>query len=276
MSKRNVIRLLNWAGYELRKKGSVMEIRDAGELSQTSDLIVEFIGAYGVGKSTLFRSVWPQHEHEWYSRKQLRRHAEHHRFEVFNLPDTRFIHYYEKLLVLKFRNLFQSDWPMSNKVELYDFFKIELGLDMYFSFNKLTRGLFSDDGILHNFAAELLEMMQDATDALELDAFLAHLFNKRALIYLKADPKIIEERLKKRSAKAPGACNDWITYWQTNCVSENVAGCIDLVVDRIDRIISAAEKRGSAILRLDEEKGMERNGNEICGFLEELKTAEED
>ena len=274
MKRRIFIRLLNRAGYDLRKKDIAQKLCDSGEISQTSGWRVEFIGAYGVGKTTLFHAIWPQYEHEWYSRKQLRRHVEDQRIKLFNLPDPRFTPHFEKLLVLKFRNLIQSEWPMPNKVELYDFFKTQLGLDLYFSYSKLARGLFSDDGIIHNFAAELTEMMQDDADDLKLDAFLTHLFKKRALIYLKADPKIIEERLKIRSGEEPGACNDWITYWHSYCSINNITGCIVRVVNRVEQLLSVAEKRGAAVLRLDEKNGITQNDREISGFLEGLKISE--
>ncbi len=271
MSRRFFIKLLNRAGYDLRKMDIYREMSGSGEHLQTSGWRVEFIGAYGAGKTTQFYAVWPQYEQEWFSRKQLRLYTERRRIKTYDLTDARFATHYEKLLVLKFHNLFQSSRSMANKVELYDFFKTQLGLDLYFSNCKLSRGLFSDDGIIHNFAEELLEMAQDGDEALPMDSFLSHLFNKRALIYLKADPGTIEGHLKTRSVEMPGAGNDWLTYWQASSGAEEIPECIALIVARVERLVALADRHGAPVLRLDVKKGTAHNGREVGRFLEGLK-----
>ncbi|MBD3896243.1 hypothetical protein IEI94_10315 [Halomonas sp. ML-15] len=225
--------------------------------------IVELVGPSGVGKSYFYNHLQPELEGNWFFRKEVKKISTYQgsSFSLLNDEDAALV---ENLLNKKYENIRSVKGVLQRKVALYDFFLKEMAADVYFRHTKLARGLFSEDGVTHNFSQELLWYHEELTKEGAKGKYnvLQRFFDNRAVIFFDAPTSYIIKNLKIRSSQNPGAGNDWFYYAGEKEVTE----FIERSKANKAKMHSVLQKYGVDVLTLDATESLETNKQKVLEF----------
>lgn len=249
--------LLARGGYELRRLPSL--VAGGGGRSLGDGRVVEFLGPTGIGKSTLFGQLRIP-SREWMSRAEVEI-AANLRYEVLALPGMA-PRIYEQLLFAKFREIQALQLDSATKASQARYALNKLLYDAAYRTHRPSRGLVSDDGICHNFAAQLAHCGRQAQDDGEMRQFLAG----RALVRLVASPERILAQLRQRHRDTPGVGNDWLGHLG----EEGARALVDQSLQHTEAICELFDCYERPILYLDDAAAPHDNQRRILCFLKGL------
>jgi hypothetical protein len=263
--KKALRKIFTTAGYELKKLP--LQLNKIESKHRSSDKIVELIGATGVGKSTLFRNLQDDLRNDWFFKSQLKVEITKSRdhFNLLGIDEQVFI---DLLLQEKYKNLNDfKDMNLAKKTSLYIFFIREMEMDVFARYTPLSKGLFSGDGLTHNFKHEIL-FLKNINDSLTnfKKECLRNIFKNRSIIHLDASTEYIINNLKKRSIEDHGSGNDWYSYYGQEGITQFVkdAQCNE------KKIADIAQYYGSELLYLNAEEPLSIKKELIFNFLDKI------
>ncbi|WP_141247000.1 hypothetical protein [Halomonas salipaludis] len=225
--------------------------------------IIELIGPSGVGKTYFYNHLRSELEGGWYFRQDVKKISNYHgsSFSLLQEKDALFI---ECLLKKKYENVFLGKETLQRKVSLHEFFVKEIAADVYFRHTKLARGLFSDEGVTHNFSKELLWYHEKLNENGEnkLHTELQRFFENRSVLMYDAPTTQIIKNLKARSSQKPGAGNDWFYYAGEKEVTE----FIERSKKSKRKILSVLQRYDVDVLVLDATEDININKKKVLEF----------
>jgi hypothetical protein len=238
---------------------------------KTKGCIIEFIGVSGVGKTTFFNSAFPVFKSEWFPKSTIVYTFKVDEAKPFSKLDPTGELIYRELLNAKYHNIRKRGYTLQQEIAYYDYFKRELQYDAATRVFELPRGVITDDGIIHNFSDEILDLHANGITGRNADHVdLHHLFKNRALVYLKATPDYIVNNLKKRSVENKDALNDWNSIYGPSGLKSYV---IQNVAIR-EKLISIAAGFGVPTLVIDcEQEKLQDSLNRLMLFVKEIISA---
>ncbi|WP_445001024.1 hypothetical protein [Halomonas mongoliensis] len=225
----------------------------------TRGLQVELLAPSGAGKSTLYRAL----------RLPRRDWMRAERFEVGRgalqaPPEGQVGMIYERLLFARLQALQGLPLPPSRKLALVDFFIAKLRYDIAWRRSDYPCGLFCDDGVCHNFSAELAALAEPSPEPEGIAPFLAG----RALVRLEVTPEQVMALLALRHRQRPGCGNDWLGHLGEVAARAHVEaelahaaaleglfarhGCPRLVLSADDDLATHQHRIGTFLARLAE------------------------
>jgi hypothetical protein len=268
-ASKHVNKLLSVFGLHLRRLPKSPDIPQDLERS-TRGHLVELIGPSGVGKSHFHDQLLPEIAQQWLTRRQIRHLMKGSKpFIELESADSDLIN---SLLVEKRRNIWALDLPVWRKVEMFDFVVRELALDIYARARIVpTAGLFSDEGITHNFTMELIRWHEECDGSDPFCKKALHRFLQgRSVIMLDADDDTILENLKRRHAELQGKQqNDSLALWTEQTVLERIR----LARQMARRWLELAPSLGVPVLMVDLDQGPEAGKQKILQFLDDIQHA---
>ncbi len=256
--KHRIRKLLRSFGYDIRKVPHLSHAR----ANRSKGHIIEMIGPSGVGKSTVYNSLFGEYKKDWYTRSQLRPVAEVNN-EFIRLEDRFLNEIYSTLLKDKVNNLFSRNYSLQKKYQLLKFMNDEVAVDIIANSQLLNKGLFSDEGLTHNFGEELIALeykLKNKENACISNACISKegmesFFRFRSIISITASTEYIKGNLKKRSLKLEkeGRSNNQNDFYKI-IGEEHLDEHIQRISQENKKLIQVAEKYGAEVLTIDVEK----------------------
>nr|WP_163503661.1 hypothetical protein [Halomonas socia] len=225
--------------------------------------VVELIGPSGVGKTYFYNYLRSELEGNWFFRNEVKR-ISNYKGSSFSLLKEQDALLIESFLNKKYDNIFSGKEALQRKISLYEFFLKEMAADVYFRHTKLARGLFSEDGITHNFSKEILwyhEKLHEGDEKKQHDV-LQRFFDNRSVILYEAPTTQIIKNLKIRSSQEPGAGNDWFHY----AGEKEVIDFIESSQASKRKVLSVLQQYGIDVLTLDATKDLDINKKKVFEF----------
>ncbi len=273
MIKKTIHYFLSTLGYKLIRKPEFIPRPEPPpdyytlETTPSSGLIVEFLGASGVGKTTFFSAVISDYEQNWLSRTQLKNSGTVKAKAPILLMDDLSQQVYGKLLKMKFDNIMKMDcFNLERKIALFQFMLDEIRTDALIKLNPLPMGLLSDDGLTHNFSREVIGLYENGDE--HATAYLTWLFSKRALVLLNASPGFVLKNLIKRNSEHPQALNNWYS----NIGQSDINDFVEKGLKTKEKLISIAKKFGSKTISINLEEEENMNRAKLKEFIDTLIT----
>jgi hypothetical protein len=231
----------------------------------TADFTISFIGPLGVGKTSYFKKISNTYKNDWFFAKDLRKIYKSLQLKdnFFKLADQDHHEHYELLLNKKYKNIIRKNFSFPLKVSLYDFFKRELEKDIFLRNHSFPKGLFTDDGVIHNFTSEIVEIYKERDKYKGSDSFFKDFFRNRAFIHLTSSNENIVQNLKKRSIKTPYAGNDVYSVYG----NENIFDYVDQSKEEISKLLEIAKSFDAKVITLDNEENFSENNLKIKKFV---------
>lgn len=222
--------------------------------STRQKIVVEFVGPSGVGKSTLFNYFLSQYGPTGNCRhwRDARKHLRPKRTVTPGLLDA-----YDFLLRKKIVDLQTRDVDEHTKARLEEFFRGNLDEDRWLS-KSPARGIFlREDGIFHNFTAELLAVSNTHLEALT---------KGRAFVHIDARANVIVSRVMRRESQG-GSRPQY-----AGKTREEVAAEVNDGKERKSALVDRLVKAGHKVLNIDASNLIEEQALTLDNFAKELKT----
>jgi len=147
--------------------------------------IIEFIGPSGVGKTVLYNTVKNDLSATWGHSKSFNKQND-------NVLDEQLNKIHWELFKKKIDAVNLMHTGSEEKLNLMGYFKRILSNNIKILQPNSESGFFLDEGICHNFSAELL--------ALDKKDFLTVIGNRCLICVLTKDPKIVVKQIRERTA----------------------------------------------------------------------------
>ncbi|MDR5903005.1 hypothetical protein [Halomonas icarae] len=198
MIKQLAKQMLQRSGYALVRTPPLPR----GAPRATQGLQVEMIAPSGAGKTTLYRQL--TFSGEW----MCGEHIQIGRDAFPELPEGDEGELYAKLLFGCLRGLEALPLSSGHKLRLMDYATTTLRHDIAWRQRHYPRGMISEEGICHNFAAPLAALAGETPEP----PGLAELLAGRALIRLEISAERVMTHLASRHRERPGGGNDWLGH----------------------------------------------------------------
>lgn len=183
-----IIRIFHSLGYNLEKRKELKEqVLDYRKYNKP--LNIEFMGASGVGKTTLFNELIKEREREikWITPEEFIQ-IERYEIDEKNIFNS----FNEEIIKVKTKIILDRNHSPSDKLKLLSFFYQNIKIiAMVKNFNKNYTVVF-EDGLFHNFGDALMSFFEE-TDS-QFEAMIAN----SAIIYCSNEPEIIAKQILKR------------------------------------------------------------------------------
>ncbi len=153
--------------------------------SLDSKFIIEFIGPSGIGKSTLFKEYFSKADFNFYTQYDI--------FKIkYKLGEQNILSsIYKELLFNKHHNLLERAYNAYVSTELLNYFTKIVSEDIIIQNSHKDFGFILEEGIVHNFSMELLQLTNE---------HLSLLLKNRIIVYMRPEnPNLIVQRIKKRA-----------------------------------------------------------------------------
>ncbi|MBF7053193.1 hypothetical protein IOC61_07630 [Halomonas sp. KAO] len=173
-----------------------------GAPSATHGQRVEMIAPSGAGKTTLYRQLAFHNEWMRAERILIGRDA------FPELPGGHVGELYARLLFGSLQALERLPLTPSHKLRLVDYITTTLRHDIAWRSRHYPRGMVSEEGICHNFSAQLAALAAEDPEPPGLAGLLAG----RSLIRLETSVERVMAQLASRHRQRPGGGNDWLGY----------------------------------------------------------------
>lgn len=255
---RAVNSLLALGGLQLNRVTAEKQLKSVPE---TAGKLVELTGPSGVGKTHLYDSIHSRLKSEWQSRQTATSHAQRTGFSFEISKQSSNIA--EVLLKKKYENILLHDIPLWRKVRLYDFCAKEMATDIVARERILPScGVFSDDGITHNFSREIIQIYEE-NSGFSSEAIVGF-FRGRSVIFLDADESLILKNLEKRNTiSSVKALNNWLAHMSR----QDVVAMIRRTKENRKKLSNIISSFDVPILQLDAKNDIEFNQKQILGFI---------
>lgn len=152
---------------------------------------VEFVGVPGVGKTTLYESVFKDVKRKWRDIHEFQRifieHADGQAAESLSC--------YEELAQHKMQSVESRNYTGIDQMKLVKYFHSVLIADsLVYLFNK-DYNVMSEEGLIHNFGESILALSKSNEEGFQ------SLIKKRAVVYCHTSPEIVAKRILEREKK---------------------------------------------------------------------------
>jgi hypothetical protein len=250
---------------------------------------VEFFGAPGVGKSTLFNEVVKKMPKDWITENQAILNSKRILTTGKGVKSKLFKFLYTNAKIAKF--LSKNHEPVNNRILLSNFIKefsffYNFSLDSIFNSNStsyrkttaflqfletvkrisllrksnLETNILSDESFCQRMFTQLSE--EDIDEEIKVESYFNNLPFKGGIVYVKLNKKEIVARIKKRYKET-----NKINYMNVGLSSQELLNQTNRYVGYIKKGIEILEKKGVPILHIDNSLSVEFNSNEIVRFL---------
>lgn len=156
--------------------------------NEESPILVEFVGASGVGKTTLYKNVFKQIKSKWIHITEFRRIFISH----IDGKTTESLSCYQELAQHKIQSVVSRNYTGIDQMNLIKYFHTVLIDDsLVFLFNK-NYNVISEDGLIHNFSDCLAPLFKSNKEAFEC------IIKNRAIIYCYTSAEVIAKRILER------------------------------------------------------------------------------
>lgn len=249
--KRKIRSVLRSVGYDIRKVPRIQKDNP----NWSKGYIIEFIGPSGVGKTTLYNSLIDRYKNDWYTRDQVRQAVEMHPRATDNLGEE-LEQVYSMLIKDKTINIFKQEDQLSRKSYLLQFTFGEMKLDILAKSGMLNKGLFSDDGITHNFGSEFINYHSSLKDkkTIVIRKGLEEFFRHRGIILITASPDFIKRNLIKRNQELESkGRDDALNNYYRIIGEEGLDKHHSEVIKKKEKMIEIAEIYGGKVLKINVE-----------------------
>lgn len=208
--------------------------------SLDSNFIIEFIGPSGIGKSTLFKEYFSTTDFNFYTQKDV--------YKVKSKLDEQDIlsFIYKELLFNKHSNLLKRTYNAFVSTELLNYFTKIVSEDIIIQNSHKDFGFILEEGIVHNFSKELLQLTNE---------HLSLLLKNRIIIYMRPEnPNLIVQRIKKRECEG-----GHIVIHHKNRTDEELLDIAKQSVEHFDKLINRINELNFPYLQIIAE---ENNGSD--------------
>lgn len=218
-------------------------------------LFIEFVGAPGVGKTTLFNKL---------NLKKLRAVTitDFLRFIRKNKDDTFFDNkeVYQKLAATKLEVIYKRDVLALDKYFYISWFRSVITRDLEVINNIHRHLVITDEGLVHNFNSELIKLYETNNSEFR------KLLKNRAFIYCFSDPQLIAEQILNRYGKT-----GTLLPQHKNKTSEELASDQVKAQKGKENLISLLEKENIPVLRINTAENADENVHKIYKFVENIQ-----
>ncbi|SDN89331.1 hypothetical protein SAMN05216196_102460 [Lutimaribacter pacificus] len=237
----------DFAGLEIRRKPVSDARLDDRPRTGTAGLIVEFIGAQGIGKTTIYNSVHGHIRDHWFFRPHLQNKVP----PKDSLSPVSQLH--RNLYFQKIRRIETSGANPWRSIARAQQMARVASESLFISSHDFPRGFVLEEGLFKNFPEEILES----------DAEASHpLWSGRIFVYLRArDPGVVVSRWQQR-ASARGK----ILEYQHSIRDSDVRRRVETETTLYDRMIERARDMGRPVLRLEAEDKVDENVRRVLDF----------
>ena len=262
--------LLSVLGLQLRRLPKSPDLPQGLERA-TRGHLVEMIGPTGVGKSHFHDQLLPETGKQWLSRREIKLLMEGQRpfIELDGVSSV----LVDDLLAQKQRSIWALDIKVWRKVALLEVFTREMALDIHARARVVpVAGLFSDEGITHNFTTELLRWYEerDRNDPFWKEA-LRSFMQGRSIILLDADDDTILRNLKRRHSELQGKQqNDLLAYWTEEKTLKKIRHSRCAARNWLE----LAASLGVNTLKVDLRQGLGAGKEKVLSFLHDTQRPE--
>lgn len=249
--KKGLKQALKCLGYDIHRiPRSGNKIEDV--TTQSSGLLVEFVGPSGIGKSTTLSKVSPLLRDRWFFQEELYYNKSNGLLISNELEEA-----YKFLAEGKILEVMEQKAHTAEKVSRISFMLRLLRTDMDLIGQFYPRGFFLDDGICKNFVRQIVDGLQGNCHGIE------NLLRNRAYIFLLADsPLTIIENIKKRRNTTPWHFGN---NFPGRSDSELMEICIQGDIENRE-FMSILSCMGCHILKLRAEDDFKVNSSKIFRF----------
>lgn len=199
---------------------------------------MEFVGVSGIGKTTFLNRISNQNLREgWFLTKDLYRFHPAESLDSLKSINREQETVYRFMLNSVFDELIaKQEFPFSIKVDIFHYLINVVKYDVFMRNSSFPKGFMLDEGIVHNFAKEIVALYSLAKNGnFSLDETVGLLFKNRALVYLSASEDYIIGNLKKRENDQTAVINNWYPLLGNDRLTEFVREKI-LIAGQIFRI----------------------------------------
>lgn len=238
-------------GFEVyRTKVSNPEFR---KLSQP--ISIEFIGVSGVGKSTAFQNFMKQQK-IYPSLNEFKKLI--HRPNTQTILDNKEI--YQLLAKKRWENIGNQNISETDKFRIAHWNYLTLLDDALVQKYNQNYGVISDEGILHNFSDEILDLAKENSDL--ISGFLEN----RAVVYCYSSAEMILNQIRKRENESGR-----VVAHHKNLTDEELIELIKNELEQKEQLIDLLKQQEVKVLSIDTSIDLDENIQLITQFIEKLK-----
>lgn len=259
MFKNKILKVLNSAGLEVRWKER--KVPPFNNPNLKAGVIVELMGPSGVGKTTLFNNVKENLGQQWIFRNHLRR-LNTLGAKGIDIGDPCY-NFASKLMERKTKDLLALNTSFIKKIQVVNFYTKELANSIVYLKEDVPNWLFSDDGIVHLFRNEIIELEKDLLNDHEARNLL---FKNKNLVHVDADEKFIVENLRKRHVHSRNEGNDLLSWLD----EEEAYTHTRLSRMTNKKVIEIAKKYGAKVYEINAAEGDEENIKKLNEILDTI------
>lgn len=159
--------------------------------TKKNPIYVEFVGIAGVGKTTLYNTVFEEIKKEWRNIHELQRIFKEHNDSKAIESSLR----YQKLADYKMESLKSREISGLDKMNIVKYFHSVLVADSIMHIYNKDYDIISEEGLIHNFGESIYKLFTTNKEETK------NLMKNRAVIYCKTSPEIVADRILERQKK---------------------------------------------------------------------------
>lgn len=242
------------SGFEIRRARRAPDLATAPLPS--AGRVVEFMGPSGVGKTETLRRAEPALKDRWFLQEDIGFFLD----EAFAAPPARQA-FYERLARRRLAEAFAQSRHLAERSRRAAYLLSVLNTELAMVARDYPRGFFVHDGLSHNFASVLREMLREG------DRQAEDLVRSRSYVFILAEEAetVVRNILKRREARPGFRTNNFPTLSPSD---------LETMSRRTDRAARDLAKRfedlSANVLVLSAEDGWDRNCERILKFEQEI------
>src|SRR5690554_1490183 len=244
--------LYKFFGYRLTKTQTGFEVKKISK-TQTKPLYIEFVGAFGVGKTTLFNNLNNERNKSWVvasdyiylNRKMINR-------EIIESAGF----YYQELAKYCMVDLMERKILPTDKMSKFNFLHSKLLEEIFILLNNKEFTIINDDGFLHNCTNAFIKLYN--YDKALFEQSIKH----RIVVYCYTSPDVLANQILKRQKET-----GFLSIFHTH---ENLTELINkqkVFLDEKRELISLLKKYNRPILNINTSDPLEENCRKVKEFI---------
>lgn len=230
-------------------------IKKSIQNNQKIPLYIEFTGASGVGKSTLFKELYNKEKwnREWLTPDEFIR------IETAKINNRLYNKTYENIIERKMEAIHRMEVSPSDKMNLVSFFNKNIKKEIItYHFNQ-NQTIINEDGLLHNFGKHVCQL-------LEQNRISAHILENRAIVYCLSSPETIVKQIRKRDKE-----KNAIRPQHKNKTQKQLEQQQKRVLKRKENQVELFKKMDVPILKINTEESIDKNAQKVSKFIHEVQ-----